>query len=426
MPSFEVGKYMRILLINKFLYSKGGDAVCTLSMGDLLRSKGHEVVFWGMEHSCNPDYPYKELFVSRIDFNNLCGSYKQVKAALNMLYSFEAKNKMGELLKQFKPDIVHLHNFAHQISPSVLHILKRHRIPIVTTMHDYKMICASYILLNNGKVCELCRNGKYYNCFLQGCVKSSRAKSLLNTIEMYLHHNILHIYDLINVFISPSMFLKNKLEEMGFKGKIVYIPNFVDVLEYEPKYGWEEKIIVYFGRLSQGKGIRTLIEAVKRLDVKLKIIGDGPIREELERMVKGESISNVEFLGYKTGDDLKNEIKKSMFVVVPSEWYENNPISILEAFALGKPVIGAEIGGIPEIIQDNITGLFFAAGNVNDLRDRIKLLLEEAHKIELMGRSARVFVEEKFNSNLFYNKLIKIYESILGEQHNVSVLQGRR
>jgi len=326
---------MKILLANKFFYLKGGSEYVFFEQAELLKRKGHKIIFFSMKHPKNFSSKYGEYFINQVDYEK-GGMKNKISASFKLLYSFEAKRKIDELIRNEKPDIAHLHNIHHQISPSILHTLKKYNIPTVLTLHDYKMVCASYLMLANGEVCEACKNGRYYNCFLKKCVKNSRVKSLLNTIEMYLHHKILHIYDLVDVFISPSRFLKDKLREMGFKREIVYLPNFVNVDEFKPQYEAKEKSIVYFGRLSKEKGLFTLISAVKDLDVKLKIIGEGPVRESLELGVRSEGVGSVEFLGYKAGKDLKDEIRKSMFVVVPSECYENNPRSVIEAFALGK------------------------------------------------------------------------------------------
>lgn len=281
------------------------------------------------------------------------------------------------------------------------------------TLHDYKMACASYQMLANGRICEACKGGKYYNCFFKKCVKDSEAKSLLNTIEMYLHHKIFHIYDLVDVFISPSMFLKNKVEEMGFKGKIIYLPNFVNLEDYRPQYDWQENAIVYFGRLSKEKGLFTLIEAMKGLNTKLKIIGEGPIKEGLKLSVRSLELKNIKFLGYKAGEELKDEIRKSMFVILPSEWYENNPRSIIEGFALGKPAIGARIGGIPELVKDNETGLTFEPWNADDLKRRISQLIENPSEISRMGKNARKMVNEELNPDIHYGKLMEIYRQFV-------------
>ncbi len=404
---------MRILLINKFLYPKGGDAISTINTGNLLLSKGHEVAFWGMEHPSNPDYPYKKYFVSYIDYNKPVGLRQKIKTVADILYSFEAKNKVEKIVRDFGPDIVHLNNFAHQISPSVLDVFKKYNIPAVMTMRDYKLVCACYTMMVHGKPCERCSGGRYYHCLFNRCTKGSLAKSLVNTIEMYLHHDILRIYDNIAVYISPSRFLKDKVIEMGFKGRVEFLFNFVDVSAFLPFFDAEEKSIVYVGRLSYEKGIATLIDAVKGIDVVLKIIGDGPIKEELECKVEKEDISNVRFLGYRKGNDLQNEIRKAMFLVIPSEWYENNPRTVIEAFALGKPVVGARIGGIPELVKDGERGLCFEAGNVDDLRQKIEeMILSDSNRGE-MGRNARRFVEEELNADKHYERLIDIYRSCM-------------
>lgn len=401
---------MKVLLINKFLYPRGGDAISTLSTGELLKRKGNKVIFWGMKHRSNPKYSTESYFVSYIDLNKPMKVWRKLKTALKVLYSIEAKNKVEKLIKKERPNIVHLNNFAHQISPSIIDVFHDYEIPIVMTMRDYKLVCPSYTLLSDGRRCEKCRKGKYFWCLLKKCTKGSYTKSLLNVIEMYLHHKVLHIYDKIDIFISPSMFLKKKLKEMGFKKEIICLPNFINVKDYLPNYSFNKKIICYFGRLSREKGLFTLVESVKETDIKLKIIGDGPIKKDLEKKVRKENLQNVSFLGYKLGDELKKEVRDSMAVVLPSEWYENYPRSVMEAFALGKPVIGARIGGIPELVKDNETGLTFESGNSDDLRSKIESLLKTPDRIVEAGKNARRFAEENFNSEKHYQELMKIYQ----------------
>lgn len=401
---------MKILLVNKFLYPKGGDAVATLSTGKLLSERGHEVFYWGMDHPENPPYPHKELFVSCVDYNKPSGLFNQLKDGLNILYSFEAKAKMGTLLKRIRPDIIHLNIFAHQISPSILDVIKKHGIPVVMTMHEYKLVCPSYTMLLNGRLCERCKGGRYYNCFMGRCTKNSAVKSLVNTIEMYLHHNLLHIYDKIDVFISPSRFLMDKVQEMGFKGEIVHLPNFVDLAEFNPSYEWGNESILYAGRLSHEKGIKTLMDAVKGLNIKLKVLGDGPLKNELINKAKSQGINNVEFLGFKKYDELKKEVRSAMFAVQPSYWYENNPMSVLEAFAMGKPVIGSRIGGIPELVRDNETGFTFEPWNSKDLGKKIEYLASNKDMIISMGKNARALVENEYDSKRHYEGLISIYK----------------
>lgn len=408
---------MKVLLVNKFLYPKGGDTTVTLSTGKLLSEKGHKVIFWGMDYPLNPEYPYKDYFVSYIDFNKPMNFLQQFRTILRILYSLEAKKKIEKLIERERPDIVHLNNFAHQISPSILDVFKKYKISTIMTMHDYKLACPSYSMLLNGNPCEECEGSKYYRCFINKCTKNSYVKSLINTLEMYLHHKMLHIYNKIDTFISPSKFLMNKVKEMGFKEEIFHLPNFIDTKDYEPKYDSNNKTICYFGRVSREKGLFTLTEAVKNLRVKLKIVGEGPLEESLKLKVESEKIDSVDFLGYKKGGGLKEEIRESLVVILPSEWYENNPRIVLEAFALGKPVIGARIGGIPELVRDGETGLTFEPGKVEDLKDKIEYSIRNAEKISKMGRNAREFVEKELNPEKHYKQLMEIYQ-IARDKHS--------
>lgn len=400
---------MKVLLVNKFLYNKGGDAICTFNTGKLLLSNGHKVIYWGMDHPSNPDYPHKEFFVTHVDLNSPESIRRRINIMANILFSFEAKDKIERLVRLEKPDIVHLNNFAHQISPSILQVFRKYRIPVVMTLHDYKMVCASYLMINHGKICEACKNGKYHMCFLKKCVKDSRMKSFVNVVEMYLHHRILHIYDSIDVFISPSLFLKKKLEDMGFNRKIIHLSNFIEDNGATLPHITKVNTVLYFGRLSSEKGIKTLIKAVRGLDIELRILGTGPYEDALKQYVKTEHIRNVCFLGYKTGNELTVEIRNALVVAVPSEWYENNPRTVLEAFSLSTPVVGARIGGIPELVKDRITGLTFKSGNVQDLKGKLKYCMYQKDQVIEMGKRARALVEEEFGSEKHYRVLMDIY-----------------
>jgi len=284
---------MKVLLANKFFFQKGGAECIFFDTAKLLESKGHEVEVFSMKHPSNLPSKNIEYFISNINYDHDRIGHK-IRNSVKLLYSFDAKKKIEKLLKDTKPDIAHLHNIYHQISPSILHSLKKHNLPVIMTLHDYKLVCASYLMISNGMICEACHNGKYYNCFLKHCVKDSSLKSLLNTVEMYLHHKIFHIYNLVDVFISPSRFLMEKVNEMGFKGDIEYLPNFVSPESFDPGY----KSICYIGRLSIEKGIETLIRSVKGLNIKLKVIGDGPMMDDLKALKENENVHNVEFLGY--------------------------------------------------------------------------------------------------------------------------------
>ena len=402
---------MKILLANKYFFIKGGAENSFFQTSKLLEKNDHEVMHFSMHHKRNFPSKYEKYFVSEVDYEK--GGFRNMLVSSGrLLYSFEAKRKLEKLLSEEKPDIAHLNSIYHQISPSILHVLRKHKIPVVMSLRDYKVVCGSYAMVAGNKICEACKGGKYYQCFMKACVKDSRLKSLLNTVEMYLHHTLLNLYGLVDVFISPSRFLKEKVAKMGFKGRVEHLPNFVNAEDFIPSSGPSEKSIVYFGRLSKEKGLSTLIKSVEGLDLDLHMIGEGPIKNELESQVRSSGQSNVLFLGFMTGAALLDEIKKSMFIVLPSEWYENNPRSVIEAFALGKPAIGSRIGGIPELIVDGQTGYMHEMGNAADLREKIVCLSKSPEDIARMGKNARAFLENELSAEKHYRRLIEIYESV--------------
>ncbi len=404
---------MKVLFVNKYFYPRGGSEVSMFETARLLESRGHEAIFFSMRDPANLPSPHEEYFVSPVRYD---GSVREkISASCKLLYSFEARRNMDRLLDREQPDVIHLNNIYHQISPSVIDAAKKRGIPTVMTLHDYKMVCASYGLLSGGATCEACRGGRFYRCFLRGCVKGSRGKSLLNTLEMYLHHRLLRIYDGVDVFISPySRFFEDKLCEMGFPHPIVHLQNLIPLERVEPRYGWKERSILYFGRLSPEKGVRTAMAAVRGIPgVTLKIVGDGPQRGELEEFAIREGIGNVRFLGYQRGEELREAITRSMFVLIPSEWYEPFAFTVIEAFALGKPVVGARIGGIPERVIHGETGLLFEPGNTSDLREKLEYLLANPSLIPEMGMRAKSFVDREYDTERYFRNLMAIYRNVV-------------
>lgn len=400
---------MRVLLVNKYFYLKGGSETSFFNTAQVLEKNGHSVSFFSMDHPENFQSPYTKYYVSNVDYEGASSLSKTFKASLQLLYSREARTKLERLLDEEKPDVVHLHNIHHQISPSILHTLKKYDLPVIMTLHDYKMVCPVYTLMSKGQICERCKNKNFYHCTLLRCSKNSLVKSLLNTLEMYLHHSLLHVYDIVDTFLSPSLFLKTKLEDMGFKRSIFHLPNFIDSNQFTPSYSWEDPSLVYLGRLSKEKGIFTLLQAVEGLPIKCRIYGEGPEKDNISRWIADKSLTNVQLCGHIPQDKLKTKVRKAMFVVLPSEWYENSPFSVLESFALGKPVIGSRIGGIPELVEDKKNGLTFEPGDARDLRKNILYLLDNSERIRGLGEYARHHVEQKFCPGKYYKALIKIY-----------------
>jgi len=405
---------VKILLVNKYFYLKGGPERHIFQIRKILEAKGHQAIPFSMEDERNEPTPYAKYFVSKVDFNSPMSLGNKLRTVSRVIYSLEAKEKIEVLIKEAKPDIAHLHNIAHQISPSVLHSLKKFDLPVIQTLHDYKLICPTYKMVARGTICERCKGHHYYQAVLQRCNKGLFSFSLVNCVEMYVHR-LLRIYERnIDAFISPSNFLRSKVIEFGIDGrKIFHIPNFVDFREYSPHFDGDN-YFVYFGRVSQEKGLLTLIRTLRDIKTsRLLIIGEGELRNRLEAYVSEKDVTNVEFSGYISKERLKPVIRNSMFAVVPSEWYENCPYSVLETFALGKPVIGSDIGGIPELIDDGINGLLFEAGNSQELSEKIAYLISRPRLREQMGRNARKKVEEEYNPELYYERLMKIYQRLM-------------
>ena len=361
---------MKILMVNKFYYIKGGSETYYFELKRLLESKGHTVIDFSMQDEKNFVSPYSNYFVENVDYNNKEGIFSRIKAAADIIYSFESKRKFERLVNEVKPDCIHLHIFQHQISPSILDVIKKYHIPTIYTAHDLKMLCPNYKMMHHGKLCEQCRGGKYFYCVLNKCVKDSYLKSCVNVVEGYVHR-WRHSYDAINVIITPSLFYKKIFEKFGINcNRVIHIPNFIDFNKHEIEFSEDrENYYLYYGRLSKEKGIMTLIKAVENLNVQLKIAGTGPLEEDVRQYVADKKISNIMFLGFKTGKDLSNIVGNAKAIILPSEWYENGPYSAIEALQLGRPIIGADIGGIPELIDNN--GYLFKPGNIDSLKDAI-------------------------------------------------------
>jgi len=399
---------MKIAVVNKYLYRKGGADVAALQMARLLGERGHDVVLMGMAPPEGTALEFPAYLTPPVDYDAPMSARRQLAVAGRLLYSLEARDKMQELIRTERPDIVHFHNVYHQLSPSVIDAAAAHQLPMVMTLHDYKVTCPVYSHLRHGQICEACRGGRFYNAARFRCAKGSLSKSLLNMAEMYLHRTILKTYEKVHVFISPSLFLKRKVTELGFRGRIVRVPNFVNVRAFRPRYDWDGGQIAYFGRLSPEKGLGTLLDAVKRLDLRLRIIGTGPMEEELKRKARAEGMDNVRFDGFLAGEELHRAVGAVMFTVLASECYENNPGSVIESFALGKPVIGSDMGGIPELVGDG-RGLCFRAGDVAQLRSRIQELAADPEAVRAMGRNARRYAETRLDQREFYRRLMAVY-----------------
>ncbi|MFQ5822507.1 MAG: glycosyltransferase family 4 protein [bacterium] len=412
---------MRILTIDKFYFIKGGAERYYFELKRILEEHGHTVIPFSMVHPDNYDTPYSDYFVDHIEFNGLStlrSIVESPKIIGRILYSKQAKQGIKRLIDDTNPDIAHLHMIDHQLSPSILDVLRDANIPVIQTLHQYKHVCPSYRLFNTrtAQICEKCLDGHLWHPMVEKCHKDSIISSALLVVEAYFHR-WLRIYENIDLFHAPSEFMRQKMISGGFsKEKIVKQYYTIRLSDY-PFYQDFKDYLIYFGRLSEEKGLLNLLTAMKKVKrLKLLIVGDGPQCVELEKLALKLGLNNVTFVGLKFGAELKQLVSQSRFVVVPSLWYDNSPLVIYEAFAMGKPVIGSNIGGISELIDPGENGYLFSPNDIESLLSYINELGRDNKKVRRFGQNARMKAEKEFNPTLHYQWIMNIYNELLDEK----------
>jgi glycosyltransferase involved in cell wall biosynthesis len=405
---------MRILLINRKHYIDGGADRVYLNTGKLLETNGHDVAYFSTLNENNLVSKQSEYFVSSIKtrHNDL---YSKITSVKKYLYNNEAALKILKVVNDFKPDVVHIHLFYGVFSGSILEILRKSNIPIVITVHDYRLLCPANAMLDkSGIICEKCKDDKFYNCILKRCSEGNIFQSTIIATEAYLRKFVLDPLVLVNHFIFVSEFSKNKhiAFDERYINKSSHLYNFATFSDSDLESN-KGDYLFYYGRLSKEKGIINLINAVKETKSKLKIAGDGPLKDQVLEAIKG--CLNIEYVGFKSGSDLNNLIINSSFIVVPSEWYENNPMTIVESFSFGKPVISSKIGGIPELVNDE-TGYIFNAANMASLVNAIKLSEGlTADRYNLISHNCYTFARKYFSKRSHMDQLLNIYKKVINE-----------
>ena len=405
---------MKILMVNKFLFPNGGSETYIFKLGNFLKEQGHEVQYFGMEHEGRCVGNAVDAYTSDMNFHN-ASAIQKIRYSLKTIYSSEARKKIRMVLDDFKPDVVHLNNFNFQLTPSIILEIRSFekkigkKVKIVFTAHDYQLVCPNHMMKNVGtnEPCAKCLSGTYINCLKQKCIHGSAMKSAIGMIEAY-YWKIRKTYREIDVIISPSYFLAERISHNpDLDGRIEVFHNFIDTVQgTDEQTSAEQKpgdYVLYFGRYSEEKGIGTLLEVVKRMpDIPFVFAGSGP----LEEAVNG--ISNIQNKGFLKSEEIYSLIQGARFTVIPSEWYENCPFSVMESQMCGTPVLGADIGGIPELIDVGNTGELFESGNAEELEKKIKALWETP-RINIYKENCR---QVRFDTlPEYYEKLMKIYNS---------------
>ena len=410
---------MRILHVNKFLHRRGGAEAYMLDLAAAQRAEGHDVDFFAMQHPENDGDVNDDLFPARMELNPPPeGLAARVRTAGQIIYRPDARAGMNAVLDRVRPDVVHLHNIYHQLSPSILRPVKKRGIAAVMTLHDYKLACPTYQFLDaDGKICEACLPGKFRNATKKRCNQGSLAGSALATIELSVHRAT-HAYDAVDALICPSEFLKTKMAEgRVYPERLVHLPNFCDLRQItaaaQPGEG-----ILYAGRLSPEKGVDVLVDAAAHLPAGLRvtIAGDGPERAALEKRAADRGVvDRVAFLGRIPGDELHQQMRDHAVVVVPSRWYENQPMTILEAYAAARPVVGSLLGGLPELIDDGVTGRLVTHDDPAALAAALSEVAGDPATAHRMGMVARERTHA-FSIDAHVRGLDEIYQRVVARR----------
>ena len=382
---------MRILIVHNSYRQKGGEDTVVENEVILLEKVGHEV----MQFTVNND--------------GINGVMNKINAFISAIYSFSSKNRLENLIKDFEPDIVHVHNFFPLISPSVYYACKQMKVPVVQTIHNHRIYCPSGLRLLNNQVCKRCHKGNFLHAVKYKCYKGSRIGSMSVALMDFIHYSISTWNNKISKILAISPFMKEQLEEFGISSKnIVVKPNFVNASNNQVK---NKRRIggLFVGRLSEEKGIKPLSDALQQFEGDFSIIGDGPLKEFVER-------GNSRVLkGWLPNNEVKIKMQEALYLVIPSIWEEPFGMTIIEAYANGLPVIGSRIGAIKDLIIEGETGLLFTPGNSDELREKINWAESHPEEMNRMGKRAYAEYLEHYSSEKNLEQLVNIYQNTIDE-----------
>jgi glycosyltransferase involved in cell wall biosynthesis len=412
---------MRILFCNKYNYAFSGTEVYLFEAMELLRSKGHEVALFSMADSRGQPTPYDRHFMPHIDFKTNSRWFRNVGLAGQAIYSREARRRMRAMIADFRPDVAHVRNIYHHLSPSILWELKAQKVPVVYHLNDFKVLCASYNLVLRGEACEACKGGEFWHALKEKCYPGWGARMTL-VAEAYVHKWLGTYRKCVDCFLAPSQFVRDKFVEHGWDpAKFEVLPHFQTVKAVEER-GAENAPLLYFGRLSPEKGVDDLLRAMRVLpNLRLTVAGDGPERGRLERLSAELGLANVEFAGHMQGAELERAIADSRFTVLPSHAYETLGKTILESYARARAVVATDMGSRRELVQGGKTGLLYKTGDVDQLASAIQLLSSQPELAEKMGRAGREQVRQGYAPEAHYRALIGLYERLVDGKRRSAV-----
>jgi glycosyltransferase involved in cell wall biosynthesis len=416
---------MRILYCNKYNYPFSGTEAYMFEAMDLMRTKGHSAALFSMADPRGKPTPYDHHFMPHTDFKNQKGWLHKARLAGQAVYSLEARKKIRAMIAEFRPDVAHVRNIYHHLSPSVLWELKAQKVPVVYHLNDFKVLCASYNLVSRGEACEACKGGKCWQMLKEKCYPGLAARVTL-VAEAYFHRRLGTYRKCVDCFLAPSQFVRDKFVEHGWDAaKFEVLPHFQQVQPMTERVAANAPLL-YFGRLSAEKGVVDLLHAMQRLpNLQLIVAGDGPEREELERLSVGLGLANVKFVGHVRGEELDRAIASSRFTVLPSHAYETLGKTILESYAHGRAVVASDLGSRRELVHEGRTGLLYRTGDVSQLASALKFLSLQSELADEMGRAGRELVRQDYTPEAHYEILIDLYERLAeGRKQSPRVWQG--
>lgn len=413
---------MKILYCNKYNFAFSGTESYLFEVMGLVRAAGHETALFSMADPRGEPAPYDQHFVPLIDFKTNKSGWQSVKIAGHAIYSIDARRRLRRMMAEFKPDLAHVRNIYHHLSPSILWEFKAQKVPVIYHVNDFKMLCPSYNLVSHGHACERCSGGKFWHVVTEGCYSGTRGAAAVLATEAYLHRWLKTYERCVDLFLAPSQFVKDKLVENGCgAGRIHVLHHFQKLPENRIENAASRSSILYFGRLSAEKGVEDLLQAMQFLpNVNLQIAGDGPKRRELESLTGRLNLKNVEFAGHLQGQDLEYQIASARFTVFPSHAYETMGKSILESYAQGRAVVATDLGSRRELVKDGLTGLLYPVGDTRKLAEAIALLAQHPELAARMGGEGRRLVQHRHRPEDHYSELLGLYTRLA--QHRLSGL----
>jgi glycosyltransferase involved in cell wall biosynthesis len=401
-----------LLSINNFHYRRAGSDALFMDHDRLFARNGWSTAVFSMRHADNEASAWERFFVEELELSRSYSAAAKVRLAGKVLYSTEARAQLGKLLDEFMPDVAHVHSVYHHISPAIMPLLHSRSVPIVLTAHDYKLACPAYKMFDGEKICEACKGGNLTPLLRRHCLHGSRSISALVAVESALHR-VLGLYrNYVQKIVCPSQFMRRKLLEWGWPAEqLIHIRNFFDPDMWLPEFR-PGNYFLYFGRLAPEKGLTTLLRATALAGVALKVVGSGTMTAQLRQLADSLSLE-VEFIPHVSPDRLASLIRGARATVLPSEWYENSSLAILESAACGKPVIASDIGGNPEAVRHGDNGWLFAAGDVEALADRMtSVAMMHGAQLEAMGECSRQLVCSEYSCDLYFEAMTALYGSL--------------